>query len=111
MLVMIIMMMVTINILFTPNDRICPTVILTAPIFTQLSHDSVFSPATCCHTTLHNSSEKEVGETAGRTPAMKRFQIPAVVAKEVAVAGLLTSWSGMNVRTFRRNRIPPFSVL
>jgi hypothetical protein len=37
---------------------------------------------------------------------MKRFQITTVVAMEVAVAGLLTSWSGMYVRKFRRNLIP-----
>jgi len=65
----------------------------------------MFSPATCCPTTLQNRSDKEV-DTARRTPSMKRFQIPTVVAMEVAVAGLLTSWSGMYVRMFRRNLIP-----
>ena len=47
----------------------------------------MFSPATCCPTTLHNSSDKEV-DTVRRTQSMKRFQITTVVATEVAVTGV-----------------------
>ena len=54
---------------------------------------------------------EKLAKLHGELHQFSDFRYPPVVDREIVVSGLLTSWSGMHVRTFRRNLISPYSVL